>query len=142
MTIPLSPAPITLEEISKAFADMALLIDTFPCHTKVESKFEMIKNKPISNETIFLLATYCFDLERRFGYLYRVLQQVANHSEPHKDLANRVKRDNDGINASGLSWEDRAKVAHDAMLDIHNQVKDDHQRRLLEALNRGLDSQY
>jgi hypothetical protein len=142
MTTASSDDGITLPEISQAFADMALLIDTFPCHTKAESKFEMIQKSPVSAESIYLLATYCFDLERRFGYLYRVLQQVANHAEPHRDLAHRVKDDNDAINAPNISWEERARVAHEAMLSIHLLVKDDHQRKLLDALNRGVDSTY
>ena len=141
-TPPLNPDPITLPEISQAFADMALLIDTFPCHMKLESKFEMIRSDPISKESVFLLATYCFDLERRFGYLYRVLQQVANHAEPHRDLARRVKHDNDAINAPNITWENRAKAAHDAMLDIHNQVQADHKKRLLDAMERGSDTAF
>ena len=141
-TAPLNPDSITLPEISQAFADMALLNDTFPCHLKAESKFEMIRAAPISKETIFLLATYCFDLERRFGYLYRVLQQVANHAEPHRDLAHRVKHDNDAINAPGIDWEARAKAAHEAMVDIHNQVQTDHKKRLLDAMERGSESAY
>jgi hypothetical protein len=141
-TPPLNPDQITLPEIAQAFTDMALLIDTFPCHLKAESKFEMIRGAPTSKESIFLLATYCFDLERRFGYLYRVLQQVANHAEPHRDLARRVKHDNDAINAPGINWEARAKAAHEAMLDIHNQVQADHKKRLLDAMEKGSESAY
>lgn len=134
--------PITPDELAKAFANMALLIDTFPCHMKTESKFDLIKKDPLSKESIYLLATYCFDLERRFGYLYRVLQHVSEHAKPNKILAKQVKKDNDDINATGLSWEERAKVAHDAMVRIHNEVKDEHKRRLNDASETGEEEAY
>lgn len=133
---------IDLKKVTTAFANMALLNDNFPSHTGPPgASLEQILKDPSSKESIFLLATYCFDLERRFGYLYRVLQQVTMPAVPNMRLAKRVAKDTAAINDPN-TWEKRAEAAYRAMVKVHKGVKAERAARMKHAKKRGVDADY
>jgi hypothetical protein len=72
-----------------------------------------------TDEAIHMLATYCFDLERKLEYLTKVARPFAEHIPA--DLAQEIQNDTNEINKDGLNWEQRAKVAHDIMQRLHKE---------------------
>ena len=85
-------------------------------------------------EAYYMLATYCFDLTRKLEYLVKVARPFAEHIPP--ELAHEILEDNDAINAKGLTWEERAKVAEKIMLRLHREAGDGAERSLNEAADR------
>ena len=129
---------ITNQELAKLFANLVLLSDTFPCHTKdAASKLGQLQKDPASKESIFLLATYCFDLERRFGYLFRALERISNYGiKPDKQLKKEINTDNEAINKPNILWERRAEVAFNAMVRTHAEVKRAQKRQMKRSKRR------
>ena len=85
-------------------------------------------------EAFFMLATYCFDLTRKLNYLIKVARPFAEHIPA--DLAAEILEHNDAINAQGLTWEARAKIAQDIMLGLYGEGGDEPERLLKQAADR------
>ena len=81
-----------------------------------------------------MLATYCFDLMRKLNYLIKVARPFAEHIPA--DLAAEILKHNEAINASDLSWEQRAKKAQDIMLGLYAEGGDEPERLLKQAAGR------
>ncbi len=85
-------------------------------------------------ESYYMLATYCFDLERKLEYLTKVTLRFAEHIPP--ELAHEILEDNEAINAKGLKWEERAKNAEKIMIRLHRDGGEDAHRVLSESADR------
>ena len=86
--------------------------------------------KPGSEEAFYLLATYCFDLQRKMEYLYRAARVFGLRGDPAfaRDLLNDERR----INRAGLTWKQRAQQAEARMLELQREIGREH----LELLKR------
>jgi hypothetical protein len=87
-----------------------------------------------THESFYLLATYCFDLSRKLLYLSKVARPFAEHIPP--ELAHEILEDNDAINAKGLTWEERAKVAEKIMLRLYDELADQYEQILKQAADQ------
>ena len=90
--------------------------------------------KPGSEEAFYLLATYCFDLQRKFEYLFRATRKFALKGDPA--LARELLRDEQRINANGLTWKQRAMRAEARMLELQKAIGPDHLRLLQQVAQR------
>ena len=70
-------------------------------------------------EAYYLIATYCFDLERKLEYLTKVARPFAQYMP--QDLAQEIDEDTAAINADGLSWQQRAIAAEAIMIRLHEE---------------------
>lgn len=73
-----------------------------------------------TRELFYMLATYCFDLQRKLLYFSKVAYPFAKYMP--EDLAEVVRDDTEVING-GPSWEDRAKAAEAIMLRLLSEVE-------------------
>ncbi|MGZ8415298.1 MAG: hypothetical protein ACXW61_12510 [Gemmatirosa sp.] len=84
-----------------------------------------------TEEAFYLLATYCFDLQRKMEYLYKATRAFAPFGDPV--IARQLLADERHINAPGLTWKQRALRAEARMLDLQREIGLEH-RRLLEQV--------
>ena len=87
-----------------------------------------------TDEDYYMLATFCFDLSRKMNYLFRATREFA--SDGDQDLARQLIADNDAINAKGLSWEQRARIAEGIMLRTVNELWEEHEQALRNVAGR------
>lgn len=73
-----------------------------------------------SEESFYLLATYCFDIQRKLEYMYKATRAFARHGDPK--LARQLLADERRINAPGLSWKQRALRAEARMLELQREI--------------------
>jgi hypothetical protein len=85
-------------------------------------------------EAYFMLATFCFDLERKLEYLTKVAGRFVEFMPP--ELAHDILEDTEAINAKGLKWEERAKIAEKIMIGLHRQTGEGAAQALRESANR------
>ncbi len=90
--------------------------------------------QPNSEEGFYMLATYCFDLQRKMEYLFKATQEYAGQARPA--LAKQIKAHNDSIHADGISWQERAKRAQAAMIQLYLEVRADHEKALSGAARK------
>jgi hypothetical protein len=83
-----------------------------------------------SEESFYLLATYCFDLSRKLEYMTKVALSYAEHIPPA--IAREMLEDTKRISAADVPWEERAKAAEEIMLRLHEEVG----KQSREALER------
>ena len=124
----------TIEEVLGSFHGI-----TQPPPKKIEDKIAFLTQKLATADTgtreaIYLVATYCFDLARKLEYLTKVTRPFAGSIDP--ELAHDILEDTDAINAPGLSWQERATVAHTIMLRLYQENGDMQNQLLVEAANR------
>ena len=85
-----------------------------------------------SPEAFYLLATYCFDLERKLEYLVQVTRPYAPFLPPA--LAVQMAEDTAIINQEGISWEQRAIAAQTIMIRLYRENGgDEYEQTLKEA---------
>lgn len=87
-----------------------------------------------SQESFFLLATYCFDLSRKLEYLSKVALPFAEHIPPV--IAREILEDTDRINAPGGTWETRARAAEEIMLRLHEEIGEESRQALERAAHQ------
>lgn len=87
-----------------------------------------------SDEFLYLLATFCFDFSRRMDYLFKATREFA--PEAMQKLASEVLDDHEAINASGLTWKQRAERAEAIMLRLAGEVGEEHAKALKKAARR------
>ncbi len=73
-----------------------------------------------TRELFYMLATYCFDSQRKLLYFCNVAYPFLKYMP--EDLAETVREDTEVING-GKSWEDRAKAAEAVMLRLLSEVE-------------------
>jgi hypothetical protein len=86
-----------------------------------------------SPESFYLLATFCFDLSRKFEYLSKVARPFADQIPP--ELASEILDDSQAISAA-LTWKDRATIAESIMLRLHDELGDENARVLQRAADQ------
>jgi hypothetical protein len=117
-----------VEALLQALANFALIEDRHPTHTDPNydqnasvTKFTtlsglMQRAGPDAAEPMYMLATYCFDLARRFAFLNSAITvELPARVRAREKLKAEVKRDDDELNgpvtASGGEWQQRAATA-------------------------------
>ena len=119
-----------LEDVERGLGSVALACDRIP--RLLSPKLASVK--PGSTESYYMLATFCFDAARKMEYLFKALRPFAERGDP--GLAGEIKRHNDHINAPDLTWEERARRAESVMLELCEDIGEDHEA-LLNRVARG-----
>jgi hypothetical protein len=83
-----------------------------------------------SPESVYMVATLCFDLYRRLLYMSKPARALREHIP--MELAQEILNDDAAINAAD-GWEGRAKAAQEIMLRLHKELSKDWQRALERA---------
>lgn len=83
-----------------------------------------------SPDSVYMLATFCFDLYRRLQYMAKIARPLAEHMPP--EIAREMIADNEEINA-GKGWRERAETAEKIMLRLHRELSGDWERELRRA---------
>ena len=83
-----------------------------------------------SEESFYMLATFCFDLYRRMLYMAKPARALRDHIPP--DLAREILEDDAAIDR-GEGWRERAKTAQKIMLRLHEELSDEWARDLKRA---------
>jgi hypothetical protein len=91
--------------------------------------------RPNTEEGFFLLATYCFDLERKMEYLYRATRAFALKGDPA--LARELLADQESFNVDGLTWKERAKRSEARLRELQRQIGPEHERLLRQVAAGG-----
>jgi hypothetical protein len=91
--------------------------------------------KPLTEEGFYLLATYCFDLERKMEYIYRSTHAFALKGDPA--LAKELLNDERTINVPGVTWKQRSMLAEARLRALYRQIGPEHMRLLEEVARRG-----
>jgi hypothetical protein len=86
-----------------------------------------------SPESFYLLATFCFDLSRKFEYLSKAARPFAEQIPP--ELASEILDDSQAISAA-TTWKDRATRAESIMLRLHDELGDENARALQRAADQ------
>lgn len=107
--------PISQDELSVAMSNLALLQDNHPTHTADgENKaalFDRLLADKTSDEAYHMLATYCFDVSKRFAILHAAICIVCDSANPTSLLAQLISEDNKELNMPGLNWKQRCEIA-------------------------------
>ena len=91
--------------------------------------------KPNTEEGFYLLATFCFDLERKMEYLYRATRAFALKGDPA--LARELLADQESFNGDGLTWKERARRSEARLRELQRLVGPEHERLLREVAKGG-----
>src|SRR5687767_6036128 len=83
-----------------------------------ERKLEKLKVG--TPEFSYMLATYCFDLQRKLLYLCQVAHPFDKFMP--EGLAKQIQADTRDIN-KGRTWEERAREAEQVMLRLYGEVE-------------------
>jgi hypothetical protein len=118
------------EAVERALGSVCYAADRIP--RLMSPKLTSVKAG--SNESYYMLATFCFDAARKMEYVFKALRPFAEGGDP--DLAREIKRHNDDINAPDLTWEERARRAESIMLELFGEIGEDHEDVLNEAARR------
>jgi len=95
------------------------------------SKLDTVRSR---DEFDFMLATFCFDMARRLNYIFKATRGFAASAD--EALAGEVFADNERINADGLTWEQRARVAEEIMIRLTGEIEGEHDALIRQAANR------
>jgi hypothetical protein len=116
--------PNSSTDTEKALGSLYLTMDTVIKH-------QSPKLAPVewnSEELLDLALAYCFDLGRKLTHACAALEGFAKHADPK--LAKRLAREDRKLNAAGLTWRARARLAEKYMRDAHEEHGPKHQRHL------------
>lgn len=90
--------------------------------------------EPGSIDAYYMLAAFCFDLNRKLYYTYKAARAMFPESAPFptdaKSIAREVKRDNDTVAEAGQDWKDTAEALERVMLRLFKEINEDHERLL------------
>lgn len=132
--------PVNSNALSQAISNLALIQDDQPRHTgSVTNKVDIIRDLLDNNETeeaFYMLATYCFDVSKRFAMLCHAISGVYETGTPSKDLAALIGSDDQELNdANVTTWSDRATIAGTQLSEWHSRVDSANQAYRQVALN-------
>jgi hypothetical protein len=118
---------LTVEQLSQALSNLALIQDDHPIHTSgITNKaehFTALLAESQSQEAFYMLATYCFDVSKRFAILHALIADVcAASATPSAGLAADVLADTADLNAADKTWEERAYIAAGQLNYWHNRA--------------------
>jgi hypothetical protein len=94
----------------------------------LEQMFDTATGRP-TEDALYILATFCFDLTRKMEYIYKALAPYALHAD--LELAEEIFKDNERMNEAKKSGDDRWKKAAETgqaiIHDIWHQVHEHHE---------------
>ena len=115
------------------YAAIGIAIDGLPIHTS--PKLQSVE--PDQSEAYYLLATYCFDLQRKMQYLYRILNRVARRvadqgleDEQLRAISKELLADEEKLNGPGMTWRQRAEGMERRMIELHAMIEKDREELL------------
>jgi hypothetical protein len=91
--------------------------------------------RPNTEEGFYLLATFCFDLERKMEYLYRATRAFALQGNPA--IARELLADQESFNVEGLTWKERAKRSEARLRELQRKFGPEHERLLRQVAGGG-----
>lgn len=116
--------------IERAFGNVYVVANGVK--TRNLPKLEPLQNNP--QEQLYLALTYVFDLQRKFEYVCKVLEEFAPFADPN--LARRIRDEDAQLNDTNLSWAQRAPLAEQFMQDLYNNVVGTEHDRQLNLLSQ------
>jgi hypothetical protein len=87
--------------------------------------------EPGSVEAFYMVATFCFDLQRKLEYMCKATLEYESRMD--SGLAREILADNEALQAEGLSWKQRAELAEEIMLRLYREVGPQHEKGLQRA---------
>jgi hypothetical protein len=115
------------------FAAIGIAIDGLPIHTSPK----LASVEPDQTEAYYLLATYCFDLQRKMQYLYRILNRLAHRvadqgleDDRLREIARELLADEERLNGPGMTWRQRAEGMERRMIELHAAIEKDREELL------------
>lgn len=123
-----------LAAVQRALGNMCLIIDGNQQHE--EPKLRSVD--PGSVDAYYMLAAFCFDLNRKLHYLFKATREFAREGHTDRAMANEVKRDNDYMydDPSVKTWKERAERAEKVLLRLYNEIHEEHEKLLQESAKR------
>lgn len=123
------------EAALQALANFSLIEDRHPTHrddryrNTDDTKYDVLKNlldkKPADvTEAVYMLATYCFDLSRRFAFVNAsVTKALPKGVEADKSLREAIDKDDHDLHDPKLTgWQDRARVSGEQLKAWHKKA--------------------
>ena len=134
--------PVNSDALSQAISNLALIQDDQPRHTgnvsnKVDIFRDLLENDH-SEEAFYMLATYCFDVSKRFAMVCDAISNVYATGTPNQDLAALIVSHDHALNDPNVTtWSDRATIAGEQLSIWHTRVNSANQAYRAAALNSG-----
>jgi hypothetical protein len=76
----------------------------------------------------FMVATYCFDAQRKLLYFYKAALPLLEHAD--LEFLERARRHSEEINRP-KTWEERARIAERIMIELQTELDQDMERGAL-----------
>ena len=113
--------------VERALADIAIISEQVVHHKDTQSKLDIPLH---SDDFLYMLATFCFDLSRRMDYLWKATSGFAGQAS--QNLAREVLKDSEAINAPA-DWKQRAERAHEIMIRLAGDTDAGHAEAIRKA---------
>jgi hypothetical protein len=101
-------------------------LTTYPIPKKREAKLDKVEIG--GREFDFLVATYCFDAQRKLLYFYKAALPLLEHADP--EFLETARRHSEEINRP-KTWEERAKIAERIMIELQKELDQEMERGAL-----------
>lgn len=114
--------------IKTALGNLALMADQSVKQQSPKLSLPQIEGL---DEVTAMLVTYAFDLARRMEYLYLATAEFGPEGSPA--LARRLQEERAHLNegtVESIPWQERARRAHQLLLELHAEVAEAHDRLL------------
>jgi hypothetical protein len=97
----------------------------YPIPRKRTPKLDSVKN---DKEFDFMVATFCFDAQRKLLYFYKAALPLLEHAD--REFLQAAQRHSEEINRP-KTWEERAKIAERIMIELQTELDQDMERGAL-----------
>ena len=76
-----------------------------------------------TEDHLWMVTAYVFDLARRMELIFQANEKFLKGKVPSADraLARKISAQNEQLQADGMSWEERARLAEQLMLELWNE---------------------
>jgi hypothetical protein len=101
-------------------------LTNYPIPKKRTPKLASVKTP---EEFDFMVATYCFDAQRKLLYFYKAALPLLEHADP--EFLRTAQRHSEEINRPNISWEERAKIAERIMIELQTELDQEMERGAL-----------
>lgn len=118
------------ETLSLAMSNLGLISDKMPTHmtgdldkSNVFKKFMESSKAQEKDEAFYMLATYCFDLSKRFAILHNAVRDVCKEGTPNSLLAQLINEDDRELNErEDITWKQRSEIAGKQLKKWHERA--------------------
>ena len=123
-----------LEAVQRALGNICIVVDGNQQHTG--PKLESVE--PGSLEAYYMLAAFCFDLNRKLHYIFKVTREFAREGHTDTVVAREVKDDNDYMydDPRVTTWKERAERAEEVLRRLAKEIHKEHNDLLDRASRR------